>query len=88
MGKLVWGEMLGLSAWNRYGCGLFLGFCLGWRKCRMCLHILGDGVGLVRREEMDLWYVLVLCCSDFLLRAAIVCKERNVRTLLKSNPLG
>lgn len=38
-------------------------------------------------EVMGTWYVLLRCCSDFLRRAAIVCKERNEKSLVKSFPL-
>lgn len=58
VGDLAWRVMLGVSAGNRYGRGIFWtfwGFCLGCRKHRRCLQVHpGNGASLVGREVMGM----------------------------------
>lgn len=57
------------------------GLLFGLKKTQVVSAVyLGNGVSLVRREVMGMWYVQVPCNSDVLLRAAMICEEKNVKS--------
>lgn len=61
-----------------------LGLLFGLKKVQevSAVHP-GNAVGLVGREVMGMWYVQVPRSSDLLLRAALVCEERNAKSPVK-----
>lgn len=55
-----------------------LGLLFGPKKAQEVSAVhQGNAVGLVGREVTGMLYVQVPCSSDLLLRAALVCEERN-----------